>query len=166
MKRPGILVLIVSFALLAIWLTSKVKKSPNQAEDSKNQQKKSINPPGHSPRLVVDPHLFLENYGSETKKPQDDLEFLLSLISDCQLVFKNFDSFYLPENKEITDFLRGKNPDHLAWIPDNHRFLNEKGEILDRWLSPIFFHKQSGFSFQLRSAGEDRTLWTDDDVVK
>jgi len=166
MKRPGILVLIVSFALLAMWLTSKVKKSPNQAEDSKNQQKKSINPPGPSPRLVVDPHLFLENYGSETKKPQDDLEFLHSLISDCQLVFKNFDSFYLPENKEITDFLRGENPDHLAWIPDNHRFLNEKGEILDRWLSPIFFHKQSGFSFQLRSAGEDRTLWTDDDIVK
>ena len=166
MKRPGILVLIVSFALLAIWLTSKVKKTPNQAEDSKNQQKESINLPGPPPRFVVDPHLFLENYGSETKKPQDDLEFLHSLISDCQLVFKNFDSFYLPENKEITDFLRGKNPDHLAWIPDNHRFLNEKGEILDRWLSPIFFHKQSGFSFQLRSAGEDRTLWTDDDIVK
>ena len=43
--------------------------------------------------------------------------------------------------------------------------MSGNGELLDRWDSPLFFHRESSRTTTFRSAGPDRRLWTDDDVV-
>jgi hypothetical protein len=69
------------------------------------------------------------------------------------------------ENSEITAALRGRNKLGFAFIPVDCPAVNAKGELCDRWGTPYFFHQLSGEKMEIRSAGPDRKLWTDDDQV-
>lgn len=108
--------------------------------------------------------LILE-FGAEDGSLRRDLEILRDVVRDCQLLIKDFDRYHLPGNPEIVRFLQGANPDRLAWLPRDFPFVNEKGELLDRHGTPIFFHRLSGTGFEYCSAGPDGELWTADDVV-
>ena len=69
------------------------------------------------------------------------------------------------DNAEITAALTGKNKLGLALLPPNHPAINRAGELCDRWGVPFFFHAESATNMEIRSAGPDRKMWTDDDVV-
>jgi hypothetical protein len=69
------------------------------------------------------------------------------------------------ENAEITAALRGRNKLGFAFIPADNPAINAQGELCDRWGTPYFFHQISGQRMEVRSAGPDHKLWTDDDVV-
>ncbi len=69
------------------------------------------------------------------------------------------------ENREITAALQGRNRLGFAFIPADHPAINAQGELCDRWGTPYFFHQASGQRMEIRSAGPDHKLWTDDDVV-
>jgi hypothetical protein len=69
-------------------------------------------------------------------------------------------------NPEITATLLGDNPKHINFIsPDAGLRVNEQGEMLDAWGTPLFFHQLSGHEMEIRSAGQDRKMWTFDDLV-
>lgn len=67
-------------------------------------------------------------------------------------------------NAEITAVLLGKNPRAARYLPANAS-LNAKGELTDRWHQPLFFHQLSAQVTEIRSAGPDQRMWTDDDEV-
>jgi hypothetical protein len=67
-------------------------------------------------------------------------------------------------NAEITRALSGKNSRQTRYLPADAR-INDKGELLDRWDQPIFFHQISATQMEIRSAGPDRHMWTSDDEV-
>jgi hypothetical protein len=69
------------------------------------------------------------------------------------------------ENAEITAALTGRNRLGFSFIPKGHPAINSRGELCDRWGTPFFFHQLSGTQMEIRSAGPDRKLWTDDDKV-
>ncbi len=69
-------------------------------------------------------------------------------------------------NSEITSQLNGKNPRQANFIkPDAGMRVNDRGELVDPWGTPYFFHQLSGTKMEIRSAGPDKTLWTADDLV-
>lgn len=69
-------------------------------------------------------------------------------------------------NPEITSALSGNNPKKINFIDaDAGMRVNEKGEMIDPWGTPYFFHQISGTEMEIHSAGPDRVLWTADDVV-
>jgi hypothetical protein len=69
-------------------------------------------------------------------------------------------------NPEITASLMGENPRHINFItPDSGLVVNDKGEMLDGYGTPLFFHQISGHDTEIRSAGMDRKMWTFDDLV-
>lgn len=68
-------------------------------------------------------------------------------------------------NAEIVKALTGDNAAHATYLPAELRNLNDKGELLDQWGTPYFFHCDSATETEVRSAGPDRRLWTADDVV-
>jgi hypothetical protein len=69
------------------------------------------------------------------------------------------------ENAEITAALKGRNKLGFAFLPADSPAINSRGELCDRWGSPYFFHQLSGERMEIRSAGPDRKLWTQDDEV-
>ncbi len=68
-------------------------------------------------------------------------------------------------NAEIMAALMGGNPKQAKLGPPEGVKLNEKGEVIDRWGTPYFFHQLSRDHMEIRSAGPDKVLWTDDDPV-
>ena len=69
-------------------------------------------------------------------------------------------------NCEITSQLSGKNPKQANFIrSDSGMRINEKGELVDPWGTPYFFHQLSGTEMEIRSAGPDKKMWTADDLI-
>jgi hypothetical protein len=69
-------------------------------------------------------------------------------------------------NAEITAALAGDNPRHINFLnAEAGMRVNENGEMVDPWGTPYFFHQLSGHEMEIRSAGEDRKMWTPDDLV-
>jgi len=69
-------------------------------------------------------------------------------------------------NREITAKLNGVNPKQVVFLkPEDGMRINERGELIDNWGTPFFFHQISGTEMEIRSAGRDRRMWTSDDLV-
>jgi hypothetical protein len=49
-------------------------------------------------------------------------------------------------------------------LPPDLASIDAQGRLLDRWGTPYFFHAVSRTELEIRSAGPDGKLGTDDDV--
>src|SRR5260221_1132592 len=68
-------------------------------------------------------------------------------------------------NLHITKALNGDNPKQVKFLgPDGNR-VNQKGELVDAWGTPYFFHQLSAMEMEIRSAGPDKIMYTSDDLV-
>jgi hypothetical protein len=69
-------------------------------------------------------------------------------------------------NPEITAALNGANPKQITFIrPGTGLRINSRGELVDSWGTPFFFHQLSASSTEIHSAGPDKKMWTADDLV-
>ncbi len=68
-------------------------------------------------------------------------------------------------NAEIMHALMGHNPHQATLGPPDGETLNDKGELVDQWGTPYFFHQLSRDRMEVHSAGPDRIMGTPDDVV-
>ena len=69
-------------------------------------------------------------------------------------------------NPEITRALAGENPKQVNFLnADDGLRVNADGELVDPWGTPYFFHQLSGTEMEIHSAGPDKKMWTDDDLV-
>ncbi len=69
-------------------------------------------------------------------------------------------------NREITAQLSGRNARHHAPLPRDLPAIDARGELVDRWGTPFFFHALSAREMEIRSAGPDREIYTADDAVE
>lgn len=70
------------------------------------------------------------------------------------------------DNAEITQALNGGNPKQVIFLqPDDGLRVNSRGQLVDNWGTPFFFHSLSRSEMEIRSAGPDQKLWTVDDLV-
>lgn len=69
-------------------------------------------------------------------------------------------------NREITAKLNGGNPKQIVFLKEEDGMrINERGELIDNWSTPFFFHQISATEMEIHSAGPDRKMWTADDLV-
>ena len=69
-------------------------------------------------------------------------------------------------NREITAALNGKNQGQAMLVNSEDGLrMNERGELIDNWGTPFFFHQISGTLMEIHSAGPDKKMWTPDDLV-
>jgi len=93
-----------------------------------------------------------------------DLEIVDSVLEAFRLNFPGGGN-PVGENNEITAALAGRNRLSLQLLPKGHPAINLRGELVDRWSTPFFFHQVSGQMMEIRSAGPDKRLYTEDDTV-
>lgn len=67
-------------------------------------------------------------------------------------------------NAEIMASIIGGNPKKARLGPPEGLRLNEKGELIDAWGTPYFFHQMSAMNMEITSAGPDRKFGTSDDI--
>lgn len=69
-------------------------------------------------------------------------------------------------NPEITAALNGGNSRQARFLnEDDGLRVNSRGELVDSWGTPFFFHQLSAMEMEIHSAGPDRVMWTSDDLV-
>jgi hypothetical protein len=69
-------------------------------------------------------------------------------------------------NPEITAALNGANPKQVVFLNSEDGLrVNDRGELVDNWGTPFFFHQISSSEMEIRSAGPDHKMWTRDDLV-
>lgn len=102
--------------------------------------------------------------------PMEERDKALSQIDELKLMFRDYRTVMgenpVGTNAEIMKAITGGNPRGATLGPPEGQKLNPDGELVDRWGSPYFFHQLSSTQMEVRSAGPDKKLWTDDDLVQ
>lgn len=119
-------------------------------------------PPGKTAPLLGE--TILRDYANTNLPPQNDLALISRLMDNFTLLVKSAADRPLSANEDWAAAFRGLNPARERFLPDQHIALNAQGQLVDRWKTPLFFHALGGRRFELRSAGPDKKLWTDDDI--
>jgi hypothetical protein len=107
---------------------------------------------------------ILKDYAAPNRPIADDLTDLSHVLKNFALLVKGVSPIPLGANEEIALALLGKNRAKLAFLPKDSQALNAQGQLIDRWGTPLWFHASTREHIDIRSAGPDKKLWTDDDV--
>ncbi|MEZ0388203.1 MAG: hypothetical protein ACAI34_14115 [Verrucomicrobium sp.] len=110
--------------------------------------------------------MILQAYAKPDSRPEDDLHAIAHAFENLILLVKGGDPFRIGANEEFAAALRGKNRAQMRFLPDSHPAFNAQGQLVDRWDTPLFFHASSHDRIDVRSAGPDRKLWTEDDLQR
>jgi hypothetical protein len=94
----------------------------------------------------------------------------ITVMENIRSVFRQYNQRFggnpVGNNSEITAALNGANSRQVVFInPEDGMRINERGQLVDNWGTPFFFHQISGTEMEIRSAGPDRKMWTADDLV-
>jgi len=94
----------------------------------------------------------------------------LTVLDNARVVMKNYGATFgenpVGTNPEITEALMGKNPKGITFVTAASGLrVNANGEMVDAYGTPFFFHQLSGREMEIRSAGQDRKMWTPDDLI-
>src|ERR1035441_3060786 len=93
-----------------------------------------------------------------------------TVLSNMRVTINQYRSMFgenpVGTNPEITKALNGDNPKQARFIKEELGLrINGKGELVDYWGTPFFFHQLSGTEMEIHSAGPDKVMWTTDDLV-
>lgn len=90
-------------------------------------------------------------------------------LDKARIVMQNYRSTFgedpVGTNPEITAALMGKNAKGINFVAGTGLSVDAKGEMLDGYGTPFFFHQISGQEMEIRSAGPDHVMWNADDLV-
>jgi len=132
--------------------------------------------PGASDSLSDDARVRLLQHLPETKladelnsprgSVRDDLAIVASIFAAYRSVYPGKGN-PVGDNIEITETLLGRrsNVNRIPFLRKNHAAINAAGELCDRWGTPLHFHAESGTRMEIRSAGPDAVMRTQDDQL-
>ncbi len=97
------------------------------------------------------------------RTPETELGRVSMLVRDYRAAYG---ANPVGNNREIVRTLLGDNPRGTKFLGPATVSLNERGELLDAWGHPYFFHALSGTAMEIRSAGPDGRAYTADDLTR
>jgi hypothetical protein len=109
---------------------------------------------------------ILLNYANPASPPQDDLILMSRAVASFLLISKQASDRPLSANEEWSAALRGNRPGTEPWISNNSVALDSRNRLIDRWGVPLHFHALGGKQWEIRSAGPDKKMWSDDDLLE
>jgi hypothetical protein len=161
-RRLLLLVLLVGGIVFFTW-----RQKPTD-QPSRPGLTNNLPPPARAAAKIAQAPEPRSEMADALNSPSTDIAADLRLVSAIVHAFQT----NLPRegnpvgtNAEITAALTGRNRLRLALIPPDHPAINAGGELCDRWGTPFFFHAESATRMEIRSAGPDRKMWTNDDVA-
>ena len=116
--------------------------------------------------ILNDPKEWFPDAETLAKEGQPEVvyvEALRLLLDEYLVVVKS--GYPIGVNVEVTNALLGDNPKKLALLDQEHSRINEEGELVDQWDTPYFFHANSLSDVDVRSAGPDGKMFSEDDIV-
>ncbi len=173
-RRRALLGAALAVAIVVLWWWARTAARPTTdgalppARDSRDSAPAAVNAPRPAttpaPPGAGDESRLADELNAPAGTIEQDLRVVLGLLEAFRTNFPR-EGNPIGSNAEITAALQGRNPTRVAFVPRGHAAVNRDGELCDRWGSPFFFHAESARRMEVRSAGPDRRLWTEDDIV-
>lgn len=107
---------------------------------------------------------IMADFAAPDRTPMQDLDQVFHVLDVYQLLLKIDGGLPLGSNQEIVEALTGTNPHRMVFLSPDHPAIDARGRLVDRWRTPFFFHAVARDRIEIRSAGPDGTMWTDDDI--
>lgn len=118
----------------------------------------------HPPMANAVGNQILASYGDPSAKPEEDLTLMHRALGNFTLLVKGANPLPLGANEEIAAALMGKNARKMVFLQAPTPALNEAQQLIDRWGTPLYFHAQAKDRIEIRSAGPDKIMWSEDDL--
>jgi type IV secretory pathway VirB10-like protein len=103
------------------------------------------------------------------KLTQADRETATRALDNMQFALRDFRTALggnpVGTNAEITRTILGDNEKQVSIPVPEGSTLNANRELCDSWGTPYFFHQISAQKMEIRSAGPDKQMWTEDDIT-
>ena len=133
---------------------NQAKKNPEVIEDTR-LTRTSDN------RVYFNPAVNTSRTLNNTEFPMETLSILQQILGHYRFAYR--ENPVGPENSDITEKLLGNNPKKIIFIATDSPAL--QGSVLvDQWGTPFFFHAMSDQRMDIRSAGPDKKMYTEDDL--
>ena len=94
-----------------------------------------------------------------------DVQPLHALIRQYLRILHHRQGPPIGDDTDLAHVLTGHNPMRLIFVPPGNPALSADGHLRDRWGTPYFIHALGYGTYEVRSAGPDRKLFTTDDLV-
>ncbi|MGC6466170.1 MAG: hypothetical protein ACON38_18365 [Akkermansiaceae bacterium] len=159
---PASLALLV--ALIFFWILQKKPKDVAPIPPAYTGPE-DLQPEPSPPQKPLPGDKALKDYGTEESSGKEDLEMLGRFVDSVFLLVKNRDTSEYATNEDLVLFLQGKNAYGEPYLGSKSSALNEEGQLIDRWGSPIIVHPISQKLLELRSAGPDQKPYSGDDFT-
>ena len=153
------------FLIIAIVIWILTRFGPSRSSDEK------------TPPVVVEPLItaiessdpvladtMLANYASEDTSGKEDLNLLVAFLDSVFLLVKQRDTADYSTNEDLVLFLQGSNSHKSPFLHKESLALNDKGQLIDRWGTPIIVHPVSQKLLEIRMAGPDQKPYSEDDL--
>ena len=169
MKRAAPIIIVLVIVVLVEFLVTRpfrqrsARDQAAQASVNTNASAAMTAAPGGNTSALLGENI-LRGYGDTNFPPENDLTLMARLMENSVLLLKSAANRPLSANEDWADLFRGRNSAQEKFLPDQHVALNARGQLVDRWGTPLFFHSLGSGRHELRSAGPDRKLWTADDL--
>jgi hypothetical protein len=111
------------------------------------------------------PERLLEGYADPTTPPIEDLRKLHRVLTGYFSVIKDASRNPIGGNADLAAALRGENPNRTVFVHPGHAVFSPDGLLRDRWDTPLVVHPEGWRRIELRSAGPDKTPYTEDDLI-
>ena len=161
-KLKWVILLLLVEVLAALWWWR--GSSTTRSESPREVLLPPMAGPPVPPRQAPTGDAILHGYAGEGGTVQGDLGALAEVIGNFALLVKGADPLPLGANEELAAALRGKNAAALEFVSAGSAVLNARGQLIDRWGTPLFFHARARDRVDIRSAGPDGKMWTSDDI--
>ena len=160
-------IILAGILLLVIWLTASFLDSPParpvpETASAPVLPTASVETKSTSETLPGD--LLLGEFGTASQTPLEDLRRIRAVTLGYFSVVKDVTRFPIGGNEDLTACLLGQNADRQPFLSPQHPAIRN-GMLIDRWGTAISVHPEAAQELTLRSAGPDRKMFTDDDLV-
>ncbi|WP_029190886.1 type II secretion system protein GspG [Verrucomicrobium spinosum] len=161
---PVIAVLVVVASAVVLWyITRQDGSGPPKPEPAPSS------PSVKSPVLPQPPPVVLHESAAELSglicKPGQPAEERIQYVEKAIYMYRQvMGGIPTGHNELVVNALLGENEKGAALLPKDCPAI-VKGELVDEWGTPYWFHSVTSKDMEVRSAGPDRELFTDDDVV-
>jgi len=95
--------------------------------------------------------------------PKSEIEVLHRLFRAYREEYRSFPTG--EDNAQFISAMTGGNPRQIWYLPRPHQRIDLQGRLLDSWGTPYIFHAISRDYLEIRSAGPDKEVYSDDDLI-
>ena len=162
--KARIVVTYVAIIILASLISRRGYESETKGETPRKMEEDNLVFSEPPPDPVLS-DTMLTGYAGENTSAAEDLEMIAHFIDSVFLLVKERNTADYSTNEDLVLFLQGSNSHRLPFLAKVGPALNSKGQLVDRWNSPLITHPVSQKVLELRSAGPDKTPYTGDDLL-